>query len=53
MSSSHPPLVALCSGLAGAIGPLWVLRLGACTAALAAGASFVRLATRRREFGAR
>jgi MFS transporter, DHA2 family, multidrug resistance protein len=36
-------LVALCFGLAAGAGPTWALRLGACTAALAAVASFARL----------
>ena len=36
-------LVALCFGLAGDAGPTWALRLGACTAALGAAASFARL----------
>jgi DHA2 family multidrug resistance protein-like MFS transporter len=39
-------LVALCFGLAAADGPTWALRLGACTAAVAALASIARLRVR-------
>ena len=39
-------LVALCFGLAAAQGPTWALRLGACTAAVAALASLARLRVR-------
>lgn len=39
-------LVALCFSLGGEAGPGWALRLGACTAALAALASFARLKVR-------
>lgn len=41
--TSGAALVALCFGLAGDAGPLWALRLGAATAALAATASLARL----------
>jgi MFS transporter, DHA2 family, multidrug resistance protein len=44
--ASGAALVALCFSLAGAAGPTWALRLGACTAALAALASFARLRVR-------